>query len=70
MQFLTLYFAAASPLSEVNLWEQWSSVFLKKYIPLEFRYFGCMLVEKNLQFNAAGIYKGQRVFKTELLGVT
>lgn len=32
--------------------------------------YGCMLVEKSLQFNAAGIYKGQRVFKIELLGVT
>lgn len=32
--------------------------------------YGCMLVEKSLLFNAAGIYKGQRVFKIELLGVT
>lgn len=27
-------------------------------------------VEKSFQFHAAGIYKGQRVFKIELLGVT
>lgn len=70
MQFLMQFFAVTSPLSEVNFGEQWSSVLLKRYIPLEFRYFGRMLVEKSLQFNAAGIYKGQRVFKTELLGGT
>lgn len=35
-------FAVASPLSGINLGEQWSSpkVLLKKYIPLEFRYDG------------------------------
>lgn len=29
----------------------------------------CMLVDKSLQFNSTGMYKGQRVFKIELLGV-
>lgn len=28
-----------------------------------------MLVDKSLQFNSTSMYKGQRVFKIELLGV-